>query len=180
MLALDDVPIEDIARGMFPAGADEYWEVRERGPGWEAGERKERTDAPVPFGLRDRHQPAVVKRIREARMLHLGIWSVRAWVTTTEYVGRRKHNMISAVHLQSTGQLSVGFTTRMQQKPFLLKLPKWLRFETLYDTVDFAKQPLRHMSFDLYDANYRRGVVDISLLRDGSKNSERHNLVVIR
>ena len=141
---LDDLPLEDLATGLFPRGAYLTGPTRigfgsavETEAGVADVIHKFRTDAlqvisRIEVGVQ-RHQPHDELSMKSMiRIVH----RTKLNVTTGFPYALRREAVIHAY------DLPVG-------KPFLIKLPKWLTYKTMYDAVDLEHSLVNEFRVEL-------------------------------
>jgi len=154
-----DLPLEDLARGIFPSGA---------------------TESSWSYNYLTTHEPAVVSRIKWFRTLGPDLTTFRNNVnaTGTDQIGlwrmfpNEAQAYISLVEAPSVdGRYAMTyiptatFDAKMSSK-FKLKLPKWLTFERLYDAVDIENSLLDAFEIEIRGADERRMNCDMRIWRD--------------
>lgn len=154
-MALEALPLEDFARGVFHGGADESWYAEEH---------------------HERHEPSVIKRVTAFRKI-----AKISQVMLQVYSGPEKEGgAIIWRHLYPLARLimsgenkslqfasSVTWTAPMLQKPFAVRLPSWLTPVEFRYQVRIEAKRWERLEIDMRTGDVDRGVPISLWLPDG-------------
>jgi len=115
---LSELPIEDLARGMFPTGV--------------CNRRN------IPNTHNQQETDLAIRQFRQRN----DIWSVS--VTMNKMSGVHD-GFIFEMEINEPSEYHVHLITSAYEPEFMLNMPSWITFETFYDQIDVTSNPLNHM-----------------------------------
>jgi len=144
---INDLPLEDLAHGMFPDG------VRDDNGKFLS-------------------QEEVIEDIRSFRESRTPILNAAVFVQSgpaggyaTVVIGDKDHEYM------------VSYSGRHYEKSFKLKLPKWIRFKTFYDALDFDGASLEYLH--LFIRSREPPIAMVQLVRASDGIGKEHPKLVI-
>jgi len=157
-MKLQDMPLEDLARGVFPDGARmSQW-------GTEV--------AVLPSEL------DVISSIRGIRSGRIG--SVVLNIGRAYEENDSGPRFYALLRLYSGSDLNMQFLDRRLKlaKPFKLDLPSWLTFANFYDAVDIGNSLLLSVELSIDTRDFDRRQATMSIVRSDVASTERFHMKI--
>jgi len=164
-MKLADLPLEDLAHGVFPDGANETW--NDHGTMIPKGSLNSETS--VAHSIRafvTSHSVFEVQLVIDGKSSR-----IHAWCLETPSASMKQWLEGS----RSSMSLSAMWTGLAPREPFRLDLPRWLRPETMYDAVLLENDLFTHVVLGVMATES----INVFLRSPGDLRHHGHRLVVI-